>query len=177
MADVKRVERPLSPHLQIYRWQVPMLTSILTRITGHALVAGVLLGVWWLLAAATSEDYFASANAVATSWFGDLVFTGTPKASGLDKRVSVSVDLSLTGPDQTTLVLTATGILTGPNTADQPVPDDKLAAVLKEFSTTITGQKLPFGIAPTSQGARGSDIIIEGIAQGVTVDLNGFRQS
>lgn len=94
-----------------------------------------------------------------------LVFTGTPKASGLDKRVSVSVDLSLTGPDQTTLVLTATGILTGPNTADQPVPDDKLAAVLKEFSTTITGQKLPFGIAPTSQGARGSDIIIEGIAQ------------
>ena len=70
-------ERPLSPHLQIYRWQVPMLTSILTRITGHALVAGVLLGVWWLLAAATSEAYFATADAVATSWFGDLVFTGS----------------------------------------------------------------------------------------------------
>ncbi|WP_374396096.1 succinate dehydrogenase, cytochrome b556 subunit [Tabrizicola sp.] len=77
MADVKRIERPLSPHLQIYRWQVPMLTSILTRITGHALVAGVVLGVWWLLAAATSEAYFATANAVATSWFGDLVFTGS----------------------------------------------------------------------------------------------------
>ena len=77
MADARRVERPLSPHLQIYRWQVPMLTSILTRITGHALVAGVLLGVWWLLAAATSEAYFATADAVATSWFGDLVFTGS----------------------------------------------------------------------------------------------------
>lgn len=77
MADTKRVERPLSPHLQIYRWQVPMLTSILTRITGHALVAGVVLGVWWLLAAATSDAYFATANAVATSWFGDLVFTGS----------------------------------------------------------------------------------------------------
>lgn len=80
MADAKRaapVSRPLSPHLQIYRWQVPMLTSILTRITGHALVAGVVLGVWWLLAAATSDDYFATANAVATSWFGDLVFTGS----------------------------------------------------------------------------------------------------
>ena len=77
MADVKRIERPLSPHLQIYRWQVPMLTSILTRITGHALVAGVVLGVWWLLAAATSEAYFQTANAVATSWFGDLVFTGS----------------------------------------------------------------------------------------------------
>ena len=77
MTDVKRIERPLSPHLQIYRWQVPMLTSILTRITGHALVAGVLLGVWWLLAAATSDEYFATADAVATSWFGDLVFTGS----------------------------------------------------------------------------------------------------
>ena len=51
MADAKPIERPLSPHLQIYRWQVPMVTSILTRITGHALVAGVVLGVWWLLAA------------------------------------------------------------------------------------------------------------------------------
>ncbi|MFN4203937.1 MAG: succinate dehydrogenase, cytochrome b556 subunit [Tabrizicola sp.] len=77
MANAKRIERPLSPHLQIYRWQVPMLTSILTRITGHALVAGVVLGVWWLLAAATSDAYFATANAVATSWFGDLVFTGS----------------------------------------------------------------------------------------------------
>ncbi|WP_136645123.1 succinate dehydrogenase, cytochrome b556 subunit [Tabrizicola sp. YIM 78059] len=77
MADARRAERPLSPHLQIYRWQVPMLTSILTRITGHALIAGIVLGVWWLLAAATSDDYFALANAVATSWFGDLVFTGS----------------------------------------------------------------------------------------------------
>lgn len=84
MADAKRAApaassggRPLSPHLQIYRWQVPMLTSILTRITGHALVAGVLLGVWWLLAAAMSDAQFQIANAVATSWFGDLVFTGS----------------------------------------------------------------------------------------------------
>ncbi|NGM47320.1 succinate dehydrogenase, cytochrome b556 subunit [Rhodobacter sp. SGA-6-6] len=77
MAEAKRVERPLSPHLQIYRWHIPMLTSILTRITGHALVAGVLLGVWWLLAAAISDEYFAVADAVATSWFGDLVFTGS----------------------------------------------------------------------------------------------------
>lgn len=77
MADAKRVERPLSPHLQIYRWHIPMLTSILTRVTGHALVAGVVLGVWWLLAAATSDSHFALANAVATSWFGDLVFTGS----------------------------------------------------------------------------------------------------
>lgn len=77
MADVKRVERPLSPHLQIYRIQITSVSSILTRITGHALMAGVLLAVWWLLAAALSDGYFATANAVATSWFGDLVFTGS----------------------------------------------------------------------------------------------------
>jgi succinate dehydrogenase / fumarate reductase, cytochrome b subunit len=77
MAEVKRVERPLSPHLQIYRPQLTAITSILTRITGNALIVGVMLAVWWLLAAATSDGYFAVANGVATSWFGDLVFTGS----------------------------------------------------------------------------------------------------
>ena len=77
MAEAKRTQRPLSPHLQIYRWQIPMITSILTRITGNALIVGVILAVWWLLAAATSDRYFAYADAVATSWFGDLVFTGS----------------------------------------------------------------------------------------------------
>ncbi|GAB1479967.1 succinate dehydrogenase, cytochrome b556 subunit [Paracoccaceae bacterium] len=77
MADVKRVERPLSPHLQIYRKQLTSVTSILTRITGNALIVAVVLAVWWLLAAATSPEYFAVANAVATSWFGDLVFAGS----------------------------------------------------------------------------------------------------
>ncbi|MFN4154869.1 MAG: succinate dehydrogenase, cytochrome b556 subunit [Paracoccaceae bacterium] len=77
MANVKQVKRPLSPHLQIYRPQLTSITSILTRITGNALIVGTVLAVWWLLAAATSPDYFATANAVATSWFGDLVFTGS----------------------------------------------------------------------------------------------------
>lgn len=77
MANAKRVERPLSPHLQIYRMPITAITSILTRITGNALIVGTLLAVWWLLAAATSPEYFATANAVATSWFGDLVFTGS----------------------------------------------------------------------------------------------------
>ncbi len=77
MADAKRIERPLSPHLQIYRPQLTSITSILTRITGNALIVGTVLAVWWLLAAATSDAYFATANAVATSWFGDLVFAGS----------------------------------------------------------------------------------------------------
>lgn len=77
MANAKRVERPLSPHLQIYRPQLTAITSILTRITGNGLIVGVMLAVWWLLAAATSPEYFALANGVATSWFGDLVFTAS----------------------------------------------------------------------------------------------------
>ena len=75
MAEVKRVERPLSPHLQIYRPQLTAITSILTRITGNGLIAGAVLAVWWLTAAATGAEAFATADAVLTSWFGDLVLT------------------------------------------------------------------------------------------------------
>lgn len=106
-----------------------------------------------------------------------VVFTGTPAKAGFDKKVSISVDLSVAGPEATTLVFTATGVLTGPGTADQAVPDEKLPAVLAAFTATLPGQKLPFGVAPTSEGARGSDIIIEGITEGVTIDLDEFRLS
>ena len=75
MAESTEVERPLSPHLQIYRPQMTSISSILTRITGNALIVAAFLIVWWLLAAATSESYFATADAVLTSWFGDLVMT------------------------------------------------------------------------------------------------------
>ena len=75
MAEVKPVERPLSPHIQIYRIQMTSVSSILTRITGNGIIVGVMLAVWWLLAAAVSDDYFAVANGVVTSWFGDIVFT------------------------------------------------------------------------------------------------------
>jgi succinate dehydrogenase / fumarate reductase cytochrome b subunit len=71
----KRPERPLSPHIQIYRIQITSVSSILTRITGNAIIVGVILAVWWLLAAALSDRYFATADAVVTGWFGDLVFT------------------------------------------------------------------------------------------------------
>ncbi|MCE8509247.1 succinate dehydrogenase, cytochrome b556 subunit [Ruegeria pomeroyi] len=73
MADVNRGNRPLSPHLSIYRPQLTSITSILTRITGNALLLAALLIVWWFLAAATSPEYFAVADAVVTSLIGDLV--------------------------------------------------------------------------------------------------------
>ena len=75
MADVNRGNRPLSPHLSIYRPQITSVTSILTRITGNALLFSSLLVVWWLLSAATSPEYFAFADGVLTSWFGDLVMS------------------------------------------------------------------------------------------------------
>lgn len=77
MADANHGERPLSPFMlgKYYRFQMTSVSSILTRITGNALIVAVLLAVWWLLAAATGPEYFATADAVVTSWFGDLVFT------------------------------------------------------------------------------------------------------
>ncbi len=77
MADVNRGNRPLSPHLSIYRPQLTSITSILTRITGNALLLGALLVVWWLLAAATSAEYFALADSILTCWVGDLILTGS----------------------------------------------------------------------------------------------------
>ncbi len=73
MADVNRGNRPLSPHLTIYRPQLTSMTSIFVRITGNALIVAALMIVWWFVAAATGPEAFARANGFATSWFGDLV--------------------------------------------------------------------------------------------------------
>ena len=107
----------------------------------------------------------------------DLVFSGTPKSAHFGKRVSVAVDLSMAPDDNTTLVFTPTGVLTGPNTADERVPDDKREAVLAAFAGRLPDQKLPFGVSPTTQGARGSDVIIEGITTGLTITLDGFNRA
>ena len=75
MADVNRGNRPLSPHLQVYRPQMTSISSILNRLAGISLLLAALLIVWWFLAAATSPEYFATADGLVTSWFGDLVMT------------------------------------------------------------------------------------------------------
>ena len=73
MGDIHRGNRPLSPHLSIYRPQITSISSILTRITGNAILVAALLIVWWFLAAATSPGYFAFVDGFVTSWFGDLI--------------------------------------------------------------------------------------------------------
>lgn len=77
MADVNRGDRPLSPHLQIYRPQITSVMSILHRITGVVLTLGALLVVWWFLAAASGPGYFAFVDGLLTSWIGTLVMTGS----------------------------------------------------------------------------------------------------
>lgn len=69
-------ERPLSPHLQIYKPIPTMVMSIVHRITGAALYFGTVLIAWWLIAAATSADYFEFVNGLFGSFIGRLVLFG-----------------------------------------------------------------------------------------------------
>jgi succinate dehydrogenase / fumarate reductase cytochrome b subunit len=70
------VERPLSPHLQIYKPQLTSLLSIFHRATGLVLSIGSVFLVWWLVAAATGDDAFAIAQAFWGSWVGLLLLFG-----------------------------------------------------------------------------------------------------
>jgi succinate dehydrogenase / fumarate reductase cytochrome b subunit len=68
-----QAQRPLSPHLQIYRWPLSMALSILHRVTGVALALGLFLVTWWLLALASGPAAFRTVQAVMGSWLGILV--------------------------------------------------------------------------------------------------------
>ena len=70
-------DRPLSPHLSIWRWGPGMLISILNRVTGGALaVAGLGLLTWWLAALASSGEAYATFTAAANHWLGIVVLVG-----------------------------------------------------------------------------------------------------
>ena len=68
--------RPLSPHIQVYRPQITSVLSIAHRITGVALTAGTLLLTWWLVAAAYGPKQFATAQGFIGSWIGQLLLWG-----------------------------------------------------------------------------------------------------
>lgn len=70
------VERPLSPHLQVYSPLINMVMSILHRITGAALYFGTVLLAWWLVAAATGPGYFAFVSDLFGTLLGKLVLVG-----------------------------------------------------------------------------------------------------
>jgi succinate dehydrogenase / fumarate reductase cytochrome b subunit len=68
--------RPLSPHLQIYRPQLTSVLSITHRLTGVALAFGTTLLVWWIIAAATGEEHFRLVQEIMSSWYGLVILLG-----------------------------------------------------------------------------------------------------
>lgn len=68
--------RPLSPHLQVWRWHVTMLTSILHRATGMALYAGALIAAAWAVSLAAGPQSYAVFMDLMGSWIGRIVMFG-----------------------------------------------------------------------------------------------------
>jgi len=68
--------RPLSPHLQVYKPQITSILSITHRLTGVALCFGAVLLTYLLMAATYGPDVFATAQSILGSWFGRLVMFG-----------------------------------------------------------------------------------------------------
>jgi succinate dehydrogenase / fumarate reductase, cytochrome b subunit len=70
-------DRPLSPHLTIWKWGPHMLASILSRVTGVGLATvGAAAFVWWLMAAASGAEAYAGFTGWATHWTGIVVAVG-----------------------------------------------------------------------------------------------------
>lgn len=77
MADVNRGNRPLSPHLQVYKLPLAAITSILNRITGVGMTLASVLIVWWFAAGAFTAGYFDFVDGLLTSILGELVLIGS----------------------------------------------------------------------------------------------------
>ena len=73
---MRSADRPLSPHLQIYRWQLTSVLSILHRAAGLVLSAGTILLVWWLVAAASGPETYEGVQDFLGSWIGLLLLFG-----------------------------------------------------------------------------------------------------
>ncbi len=71
-----RVERPLSPHMQVYRLQITSVLSFLHRVTGLALSAGILVLVYWLVALAGGPVAYDQAAAILASGWLKLCYLG-----------------------------------------------------------------------------------------------------
>src|SRR6476661_821989 len=84
-------ERPLSPHLQIYKPLLTMMMSIVHRITGAALFFGMLLLVWWLIAAAAGPNAYAQVQWFMETVIGRLILFGYTWALIYHMRLGMQV--------------------------------------------------------------------------------------
>ena len=73
---MRSADRPVSPHLQIYRWQLTSVLSILHRAAGVWLSIGTIVLVWWLVAAASSPEAFDAVAEFLDSWLGMVLLLG-----------------------------------------------------------------------------------------------------
>lgn len=101
---------------------------------------------------------------------GGVVLTGTVPIGPVETEVSVQADLLLDGAR---VDIVASDFYFGPaGNADFTVPDFAKPTVLGFFTKTIDRQTLPFGIMPTDVYAEGSQVVVEGSAENVTIDLD-----
>ena len=71
-----KIERPLSPHLQVYRLPMTALMSISHRITGAALIVGAIFISMWFIAAVAGEQYYNQLMDFSQGWIGTLMIFG-----------------------------------------------------------------------------------------------------
>lgn len=109
-------ERPLSPHLSVWRWGPAMTVSILHRVTGGALtVAGLAVLTWWLMALANGSDAYGDFSAIAGTWVGLVVLIGLTWAflqhlfSGIRHLVMDTGENFEIGRNKTSAILTIVG--------------------------------------------------------------------
>lgn len=73
---MKTTNRPLSPHLSVYKLPLVAVMSIMHRGTGVVLAIGSMLVAYWLGAIAAGPEAYASANSILGSWIGKLALFG-----------------------------------------------------------------------------------------------------
>ena len=106
-------QRPLSPHLSVWRWGPAMTVSILHRITGGAItVAGLGVLTWWLMTLAKGSDAYGDFSAIAANWVGLVVLIGLTWAffqhtlSGIRHLVTDAGENFEIGANKTSAILT-----------------------------------------------------------------------
>ena len=111
-------ERPLSPHLSVWRWGPAMTVSILHRISGGAItVAGLAVLTWWLMALERGSDAYGDFSAIAGTWVGLVVLIGLTWAffqhtfSGIRHLVTDSGENFEIGANKTSALLTVVSSL------------------------------------------------------------------